>query len=99
VIGIDGRAPAPTSGPAYRVSTGRHLLTVAERIDSSQFGDLQRFQRDRRSDGGYKELEVDVRPGVTYRIGARFILERRSFIRDNSYWEPVIYAEADEPCS
>lgn len=99
VIAIDGRAPAPTSGPAYRVPAGRHLLTIAERIDPAQFGDLQRFQRDRRSDGGYKELEVDVRPGVTYRIGARFILERRSYIRDNSYWEPVVYAEADEPCS
>lgn len=98
VIAIDGRAPAPTSGPAYRVPAGRHLLTVAERIDPAQFGELQRFQRDRRSDGGYKELELDVRPGVTYRLGARFILDRRSHIRDNSYWEPVVYAEADEPC-
>ena len=99
IIAIDGRAPAPTSGPSYRVPPGRHVLTIAERIDSEQFGDLQRLQRDRRSDGGYKELELVVEPGITYRIGAHFLLERRSYIRDNSYWEPVVYAELAEPCS
>ena len=99
LIAVDGRLPGPTSGPSWRVPAGRHVLTVAERIDSEQFGDLQRFQRDRRSDGGYKELEIVVEPNTTYRIGARFILDRRSSIRDNGYWEPVVYAELGEPCS
>lgn len=98
IIAIDGRLPGPPSGPAWRVPAGRHVLTVAERIDPEQFGDLQRFQRDRRSDGGYKELEIEVRPDTTYRVGARFILERRASIRDNGYWEPVVWAEASEPC-
>ena len=99
VIAIDGRAPMPSSGPSYRVRPGHHVLTVAEGIDPQQFGDLQRLQRDRRSDGGYKALELVVEPGITYRIGSRFLLERRSYIRDNSYWEPVVYAELAEPCN
>lgn len=99
LIAIDGRAPGPTSGPSYRVRPGVHELTVAEKIDPEQFSSLQRFQRDRRADGGYKTLTLDVRPGITYRLGAHFDLERRNFIRDNSYWEPVVWGEVAEACN
>lgn len=47
-----------------------------------------------------KALVLDVQPGTSYRIGARLIrakLDTQS-IRDNAYWEPVVWDEVAEPC-
>jgi hypothetical protein len=97
LIAVDGKLPGPTSSEVYRLTPGRHRLTVAEAIDPRQFGDIQRLQRDRGRDR-YKELEVDVQAGITYRLAARFHIEERNSIRDGAYWEPVIWKETAERC-
>ena len=139
LIAIDGRHPG--DGPAYRLTPGRHRLTVSEAIDDRQFSGVAQFQRSRgqrqstpdaaerlRSTPGqpirdgarvlhvpaapattaavprgpsrsrYKDLEIDVRPGITYRIAAQFHVDRRHDIRGNGYWDPIVYAESPEPC-
>lgn len=98
LIAVDGELPGPTSSDVFRLSPGVHQLTVAEAIDPRQFGELQRYQRDRSSRDRYKTLEVDVQPGITYRLAARFHLEERNSIRDGAYWEPVIWKETAESC-
>ncbi len=99
LIAIDGELPGPTSSHVYRLEPGKHVLRVAEAIDSHQFGDLQRLTRDRRNrDDHYKELTIDVQPGITYRLAARFIPENRNRIRTGEYWEPVIWKEIAETC-
>ena len=99
LIAVDGELPGPSGSETYRLSPGRHVLRVAEAIDAHQFGDLQRMQRDRRrGEDRYKELEIDVQPGITYRLAARFLPEKRNRIRDGSYWEPVIWKELAETC-
>lgn len=98
LIAIDGHAPGPNSSEVFRVEPGRRRLTVAERIDASQFGSTQRISRDRGGRDRYKELIVDVQPGITYRLGAQFNLEQRNSIRDNAYWEPVVWTEVAEAC-
>lgn len=100
LIFIDGETPKPYGGPAYRLSAGRHLLTVDEQIDprrlSMQIGlDKQRRQQPRE---GYKVLELVVEPDTTYRLGARYFPELQDRGLENEYWEPVIYAEAHEGC-
>jgi hypothetical protein len=98
LIAIDGRLPGPTDSDVYRVTPGRHLLKVAEAIDWRQFSSVARVQRDRPTRDRYKEIEVDVQPGITYRLAARFHQEERHSIRDGAYWEPVIWKESPEPC-
>ena len=98
LIAIDGELPGPPNSDTYRLDAGRHRLTVAEAIDPEQFNSVQRTQRDRQGRERYKELTIDVQPGITYRLGAHFILDQRNSIRDNAYWEPVIWAEAAETC-
>ena len=98
LIAVDGALPGPPSSDTYRLDPGRRRLTVAEAIDPEQFGSVQRTQRDRQGRERYKDLIIDVQPGMTYRLGARYILEQRNSIRDNAYWEPVIWAEAAETC-
>ena len=97
LIGVDGALPGPPSSDVYRLDPGRRRLTVAEAIDPEQFNSVQRTQRDRQGRERYKDLILDVQPGITYRLGARHILDKRNSIRDNAYWEPVIWAEAAEP--
>jgi hypothetical protein len=98
LIAVDGALPGPTTSDVFRLTPGRHTLTVAEAIDARQFGELQRLQRDRSRRDRYKTLEIDVQPGITYRLAARFHLEERNSIRDGAYWEPVIWKETPETC-
>lgn len=99
LIAVDGELPGPTSSDVFRLTPGRHVLRVAEAIDAHQFSDLQRLTRDRRrGDDRYKDLEIDVQPGVTYRLAARFNYDQRNSIRDGAYWDPVIWKELPETC-
>lgn len=98
LIAVDGKLPGPTDSDVFRVSPGPHRLTVAEAIDWRQFSAVARLQRDRTSRDRYKHLDIDVQPGITYRLAARFHLEERNSIRDGAYWEPVIWKESPEPC-
>lgn len=98
LIAIDGETPGPSTSEVFRVSAGRHTLTVAEKIDWRQFSDLQRFQRDRGGRDRYKQIELDVQPDTTYLLGARLVLDQRNSIRDGAYWEPAIWKESAERC-
>ncbi len=98
LIAIDGETPGPSTSEVFRVSAGRHTLTVAEKIDWRQFSDLQRFQRDRGGRDRYKQIELDVRADTTYLLGARLVLDERHSIRDGAYWEPTLWKESAERC-
>jgi hypothetical protein len=98
LIAVDGRLPGPTDSPSYRVTPGRHVLRVAEAIDAHQFSAVNQYKRDRRGRERYEEIEVDVQPGTTYRLAAKFNLDRRHEIRDGGYWDPVIWKEDTERC-
>jgi hypothetical protein len=98
LIAVDGKLPGPSDSDTQRVTPGRHVLRVAEAIDPRQFGGLLNRQRDGRRSDRYKEIELDVQPGITYRLAARFNLEQRNSVRDGAYWEPVIWKESPERC-
>lgn len=98
LIAVNGRLPGPTSSETFRLPAGRHVLTVAENIDTEQFGAAQALQRSRGSANRYKELELEVAVDTTYQLGARLILEQRNEIRSRAYWEPVVYAQRQETC-
>jgi membrane-associated protease RseP (regulator of RpoE activity) len=98
LIAVDGELPGPTSADVFRLNVGRHTLTVAENIDTKQFGSLQQFQRDRTGRSRYKTFELDVQPNTTYQLGAQYFLDKRNQINDNAYWSPVIYSTRPEGC-
>lgn len=101
---IDGRSTPLTPVNRHRLSPGRHVLTVRELVDRAWIGRsqdmlIQRMQRRERANA-YKPLVLDVRPGTTYRIGARLLRDRLDpdSIRANAYWEPVVWAEEAAAC-
>ncbi|MBS7458947.1 PDZ domain-containing protein [Coralloluteibacterium stylophorae] len=96
LIAVDGRLPGPSNATSFRIEPGRHTLTVAEAIDADRFSSLARSLRGRRS--RYKELQLDARAGVTYRLAARLVTENRERILANTYWEPVLWSSTDERC-
>ena len=101
---IDGESPK--SLPlAYRMQPGRHVLVIAEDIPRSRMGSaqttqIQRMQRIRNFSGYYKTLIVDVRPDTAYLIGVRLNRDKldTASIRDNAYWEPVVWEERHQTC-
>lgn len=98
LIAVDGETPGPSSQDTFRLTPGRHVLTVAERIDERYFSPIANQQRSRRGRDTYQTLEVDVQPGVTYLLAAHFLRDRASRILDGGYWQPVIWKERAESC-
>lgn len=102
---IDGNS-TPLLQPAnrHRVETGKHVLVVREFIDPThlssaqlqQIAKMKKFAMAR----AYKSLVVDVEPGISYRIGARLLKDKldTQSIRDNAYWEPVVWEKIPEAC-
>lgn len=99
LIAIDGHNAGSSDWTSFRVEPGKRVLTVAENIDSRQFSSVAQVQRSKSGRDRYRIIEVDVEPGVTYRLAAQFDLERRNSIRDNAYWHPVIWSQSNESCS
>ena len=101
---IDGRSTPIEPAYRHRASTGKHVLVVREFIDSNylnsaqlnQIAKMKKFAFAR----AYKSFVIDVKPGIGYRIGARLLKDRldTQSIRDNAYWEPVVWEEVAEIC-
>ncbi len=103
IVQIDGNA-VRMSRLNYALGTGKHILVVGEKINptrfnTSQLKEIARMQHLNNA-GFLKPLILDVQPGITYRIGARLLRDKMDTqgIRDNAYWEPVVWQEASEPC-
>lgn len=98
LIAVDGKLPGPSTSDTYRLAPGRHTLTVAEAIDVRRLTALQGFDRSRMGPDRYKKLEIDIQPGVTYRLAARYFPNARGPVREGAYWEPAIWKEFPEVC-
>lgn len=102
---IDGNS-TPLLQPAnrHRVKTGKHVLVVREFIDPARLGTAQLQQIAKMKKfamaRAYKSLVIDVEPGISYRIGARLLKDKldTQSIRDNAYWEPVVWEKVPEAC-
>ena len=104
VTRIDGRSTPLSPVNRHRLEAGRHVLTVRELIDRSWLSRaevrlIDRMQQ-RAQARAYKPLVLDVRPGTTYKIGARLLRDRLdpAGIRANAYWEPVVWEEEPARC-
>ncbi len=99
---IDGRLGGPLLNSldgVYRLSAGRHLIKVSEEIPDDRFwGAASNHRRQQQRHERFKILEIEVAANTTYRIGARFHKDRASSVKDQSYWEPVIWKEFEEGC-
>ena len=91
--------------PGYRLQPGKHLLVVAEAIPRAHLGTAQQAQIDkmrRRKDftGYFKPLLVDVRADTLQRVGVRLRRDHldTGSLRDNAYWEPVVWEEVPREC-
>ena len=97
---IDSRIPGPGDQTVWRLSPGRHVIKVSENIPDRFFTGQQNLTRSRqiirRND--FKLWEIEVEPGMHYRIGARLNKDRRTDIEGGSYWEPVVWRAFANSC-
>lgn len=101
---INGERPR-MARPLYRMEPGKHVLVVAERIPRSHLGTADQAQiamMQRRKDfsGFFKPLVIEVRADTLQRVGVRLVRERLNAagIRENAYWEPVVWEEVPREC-
>ena len=102
---IDGRSTPLQPTYRHRASTGTHVLVVREFIDpdylnSSQLNQIAKMKKFAFA-RAYKSFVIDVKPDMSYRVGARLIKDKldTQSIRDNAYWEPVVWEVVPEACS
>ena len=101
---IDGKSTPLSRTNRYRVEPGPHVLTVTDRIDpkrvppaaDAQIAKMKRLEQQR----AYKKVELDIQPGVSYAIGSKLLRDKLDVdsIRDNAYWEPVVWDMRPESC-
>lgn len=101
---INGERPR-MGRPLYRLAPGRHVLVVAESIPPHHLGTAQQTQiarmKQRKDFSGYfKPLVVDVQADTLQRVGVRLVRERldTAGIRENAYWEPVVWEQVPREC-
>ena len=97
LISIDGRSSPFDGQTSFKVSTGSHVVTVAEKVDSRYLGFSSRL-RDNQGPSRYKSLSIDVKADTTYRIATHLLPEHRNDWRDGAWWEPVVWSESSESC-
>ena len=101
---VDGRSTRLRGTNRIRVTSGRHVLTIGERIPGYRLSIRQQRQRARTQQRLmariYKPMVVDIKPGTEYRIGVRLREDRldNDSIRANEYWEPVVWEQRAATC-
>lgn len=101
---VDGRSTPLHGINRIHVASGRHVLTIGELIPSHRLSMTQNLQRSRTKQhlmaDAYKPLVLNVKPGTEYRIGVRLRKDRLDYasIRDNAYWEPVVWEQREATC-
>lgn len=95
---INDRLPGAEDQYQFKLAPGRHVLKLSEQITDVRIGNEIRRAALERQQKNLREFVIDVEPGMTYRIGARFILEERARIEDGGYWEPVVWRSFGQSC-
>ncbi|MGY0559310.1 MULTISPECIES: PDZ domain-containing protein [unclassified Luteimonas] len=101
---INGRSTPLVAQNRHEVPVGRQVLVVREEIDRHRIpsADLLRIERMQRRKQGriYKTLVIDVEPDTRYSIGAQLLPDRldRDSVRNNDWWEPVVWESRREEC-
>lgn len=101
---IEGRSTPLIPANRHRVESGKRVLVVSEliaytRLNSAQLVQIKKMKRFAFA-RAYKSFVIDVKPDMSYRIGARLIKDKldTQSIRDNAYWEPVVWEVVPQPC-
>lgn len=101
---IEGRSTPLIPANRHRVESGKRVLVVRELIAYTHLNSAQLVQIKKMKKfafaRAYKSFVIDVKPGMSYRIGARLLRDKldTQSIRDNAYWEPVVWEEVPETC-
>ncbi len=83
---IDGLDQKPAT--RYRLSTGRHVLTVNLMLDVYWTPDLTGSPKTTHT----KQFDLTIEDGTTYQVGARVNIGAPIESQlDGSFWEPIIY--------
>lgn len=101
---VDGRSTPLYPEYRHKVSVGNHVLVVRDFIDPKRLNSAQIVQIAKMKKfayaRAYKSIVVNVEPGMSYYIGARLLRDKldTQSIRDNAYWEPVVWKKVAEAC-
>lgn len=104
VTQVDGRSTPLTRDHDLRLTPGKHVLVMRQLIPAAWLNASQQRARvlmeKRLQAKAYKAIVIDVAPDTRYSVGARLLRDRldNASIRDNAYWEPVVFATRAQPC-
>ncbi len=93
LLRIDGNNKVHTR-EIFRVAPGKHVVEMHELISDPMLRRKPTFRQQA------KPLVIDVEPGYTYKLAARFIRKNRLDVgKDAGYWEPVVWKVQSQRCA
>lgn len=96
---IDGNNAGVRGQENFRVTPGRHVLTVVEHIDRVQLPSTLIARAGRDSRVSTKTLTIDVEPGMLYQLGAQLEIDRLSSPEPGeAWWHPVVWRSVPSRC-
>lgn len=98
---IDGVEMASGAAPNFRLSTGKHVLMLADAIPPVELTNNERAKlrqlRNRRMEQ-FKFFEIDVQPDTTYYLAAKLAASYPRDVTSNDHWEPVVWKQVSQRC-
>ena len=92
LLRLDGNNKVHTR-EIFRVAPGRHVVEMHELITDPMLRRKPNYRQ------RAKALTIDVEPGYTYKLAARFIHKKRLDVGpDGNYWEPVVWKVQAQAC-
>ena len=92
IYSLDSRTNILASRKNFKLKPGKHTIYLHELISDI---DVRRSKGRRKA----KILIVDVKPNMSYKVGAQFNRKKRFKIHNQEYWQPVVWSTSDKKCS
>ena len=96
---IDGEDLPKRAKNRYRLSAGRHVIAIQERIADNPKGYTKLRKLGNKSVPlVYKLMEIEIKPDTTYQIGAQLFPDRIDPEAPNDFWEPTVWRQTITEC-
>jgi len=92
IYSLDNRTNIPASKKSFKLKPGKHTIYLHELISDV---DVRRSKGRNKAKG----LIIDVKPNMSYKIGAKFNRNKRFKVHNQEYWQPVVWSTLDKECS
>ena len=99
IVRIDGKDTPKRALNRYPLPVGKHAIAIQEQVASTPRGyTLLRKLGNQATAVVLKIIEIDVKPNMSYQLGAKLDKAKIDRKQPDAFWEPVVWQELAVKC-